>query len=239
MSHIGRYALHLACVMLATGFLMAQQRTETFWQKVMRVLGVSATPGSLRSPNGEFDGDIWMVTTSTNPTKRQITRRGSYRSPVFDSGGTSLLALRGNSLVRVAIASGEAAEIRSVDGVEKLIGFNRDESDQLLIIANGAPRFLSIAKGQQVPIPYNANLRDDLAMLNHLRGWARDYGDSRVYVNHERKPALGGDLEWMDVYWKRNSANPVNVSECDGVRCGQPSLSPDGKNVVYIRAMRN
>jgi hypothetical protein len=234
-----RNAHYLAWIVLTTGVLMAQQRTETFWHKVMRVLGVSATPGSLRSPDGEFSGDIWIVTPSTNPIKRQITTSGSYRSPVFDFDGRSLLALRGDSLVRVTIASGEATEIRSVEAVEKLIGFNRDELDQLLIIANGSPRFLSVAKGQQTPILYGASLRDDLAMLNHLRDWARDYGDARLYVNTERKPALGGDIEWTDVYWKHSSASPVNVTECDGVLCGQPSLSLDGKNVAYIRATRN
>jgi hypothetical protein len=216
-----------------------QQRTETFWQKVMRVLGVSATPGSLRSPNGEIDGDIWIVTATPNRVSRPITNRGNYRSPVFEPNGQFLLALQGSTLVRVGIMSGEATQIRSVEAVEKLIGFSRDDSDQLLIIANGSPRLLSLANGQQVLIPYNENLRDDLAMLNHLRGWARDYGGALVYVKTERKPALGGEIEWTDVYWKRSSASPVNLSECDGVRCGQPSLSPDGKHVTYIRATRN
>src|SRR5689334_13782396 len=131
MVYTFRNASRLAWILLATGFLMAQQRTqqrtETFWQKVMRVLGVSATPGSLRSPNGEIDGDIWIVTATPNPVSRQITARGNYRSPVFEPHGQFLLALQGSTLVRVGIMSGEATQIRSVEAVEKLIGFSRDD----------------------------------------------------------------------------------------------------------------
>ncbi len=29
---------------------------------------------------------------------------------------------------------------------------------------------------------------------------------------------------------------PLNVSECDGVNCGQPSLLRDGKFVVFVKA---
>ena len=72
--------------------------------------------------------------------------------------------------------------------------------------------------------------------MAHLRGWDRNYGDTRVYVRDERKPGLAGDVQWTDVYVKRGAANPVNVSRCDGTPCSQPSLSSDGKLVVFIRA---
>jgi hypothetical protein len=129
--------------------------------------------------------------------------------------------------------------MRSVQDVEKLVGFSRDDRDELLIIVSGVPQFLSLATGQQVSVPFDKNLADDLTMLNHLRDWARDYGDTRVYIGTERKPALGGEVEWTDVYWKGNSGHPVNVSGCDGVRCGQPSLSADGKQIAYIRARQD
>jgi Tol biopolymer transport system component len=29
---------------------------------------------------------------------------------------------------------------------------------------------------------------------------------------------------------------PQNVSGCDGVNCGQPALSPDGRRVAFVKA---
>ena len=29
---------------------------------------------------------------------------------------------------------------------------------------------------------------------------------------------------------------PQNLSACDGVNCGQPSLSPDGRRIAFVKA---
>jgi hypothetical protein len=58
-----------------------------------------------------------------------------------------------------------------------------------------------------------------------------------VYVKTESKQGFAGVVEWTDVYLKRGT-DPVNVSRCDGVGCGQPSLSRDGGQVVFVKAVR-
>ena len=73
-------------------------------------------------------------------------------------------------------------------------------------------------------------------MLTHLRGWERVYGNTKVYVKKETRTDLSGLLEWTDVYLKQSDKDPRNVSKCDGINCGQPSSSENGRYVVYVKA---
>ena len=48
--------------------------------------------------------------------------------------------------------------------------------------------------------------------------------------------AIARKFGWTDVYVQRGTAVPVNVSVCDGVRCLEPALSPDGRKVAFVKA---
>ena len=58
----------------------------------------------------------------------------------------------------------------------------------------------------------------------------------RVYSETESKRGLSRTIEWTDVYLRRGTAAPRNVSACDGVNCVQPALSPDGRSVAFVKA---
>ena len=73
-------------------------------------------------------------------------------------------------------------------------------------------------------------------MLAQVRGQERTYGDAAVDVKTEAKRGLSRTIEWTDVYFPRGSSSPQNVSACDGVNRGQPSLSPDGRRVAFVKA---
>jgi hypothetical protein len=46
---------------------------------------------------------------------------------------------------------------------------------------------------------------------------------------------LSGTVEWYDVFPQVESEIPVDLSQCDGVNCGQPSLSADGHWLVFLK----
>ena len=79
---------------------------------------------------------------------------------------------------------------------------------------------------------------DERTLLAQIRGQERLYGDTVVYTKTETKRGLSRAIEWTDVYIKRGSEAPLNVSACDGVNCVQPSLSPDRRSVVFVKAGR-
>jgi hypothetical protein len=64
----------------------------------------------------------------------------------------------------------------------------------------------------------------------HLQGWTREYGTTRVETDLVRG--------WSNVRLVRQGEDPVDVSQCGDVHCGQPSLSFAGDQVVFVKASR-
>jgi hypothetical protein len=213
---------------------------EPFLTKVLRVTGISATPSQLKGPGGEGEtGDIWMVNIIQN-TQVQLTRDGDYRSPVFAPGDTHIIALQGNALVRIPKTGGTPEQLHTIKGVTKIVGFDTTDQDQALILLKEdgglAVGLLSLTSGHILRLPYDGTSEKHKSMVAHLLEWKRVYSDTTLYVKSKTKRSMAGYVEWTDIYLKHGDTPPRNLSKCDEVNCGQPSLSHDGRQVVYLRA---
>jgi hypothetical protein len=221
-----------------------KKKTESFWNKILRIAGVSANPSSLRGEDRAAAGDVWMAAAGPQPAPRRLTRDGGYRSPVFDSADQAILVLKENELYRVTLNGDAPAKVRSLPGVSKLVGISREDSDQILVLTKGSgsgmeAALLSLRTGAVTTIPHDPDARDDGLLLVHLAGWERVYGDVRLYCEEEEKEAAGGIMiRYTDVYLKRGAEAAVNLTNGNGSSSCQPSLSADGKRVVLIRAVR-
>ena len=162
--------------------------------------------------------------------------------PVFDSAGDSIFAIRTNELYRIPVNREPAAKVYALPGVSKLVGLSRDDPDQLLVVANepqGPPfaAILSIKTGSKTRIADNGHSDEYRAMLTQLTGWERVYGTTHVYTEDEEKPGAGDStIQFSDVYLRRGSDAPLNLTNGNGVSSSQPSLSADSRTVVFIRA---
>ena len=210
---------------------------ETMVEKLLRVSGLTASPAEMRGPGDEPDpGDIWVASPGSAPAA--LTSGGGYRSPVFSPDG-SVFALRGDAVVRVA--PGSVATLQKVSGALKLVGFDGRNADEIVVLLDsggaGSPLgVLSLKTGKMVPLPYDAKSDGERRMLVQIRGQERVYGGTSVYVKTESKRGMTRAIEWTDVYLRRGNQPPQNVSACDGVSCGQPALSPDGRRVAFVKA---
>jgi|RhiMetdeSRZDD1v2_1073273.scaffolds.fasta_scaffold27279_5 hypothetical protein len=219
-----------------------QAWAASFWDTVLRITGISATPSQQKGPDDELEaGDIWVADLAHN-TRLRVTRDGGYRSPVFMPGDDSLLALQGGQLVRLPVAGGSSQTLATIKGVVKLVGFHRKDADKVLLLMEDSGRFtvglLSLTSGQVTPVPYDERSDKDLLMLSHIKGWERTYGVTKVYVKSESQLGLASPVEWSDVYIQQGSKDPVNLSKCDGVSCNQPSLSHSGQQVAFVKLGR-
>jgi hypothetical protein len=217
------------------------QRTESFWHKVLRVSGIAQSPSTLRGPGDEVQhGQIWISDLAAGQT-RKLTATGGFRSPVFLPEGDDILALKGTDVVRVALASGRVTNLFAIVGLTKLVGFTEDDPDKVLVLSrdsSGVPAvaFLSVTAGKLDPLPYDPSSTDDRRLVEHLSAWDRRYGDTILYVDQQTKEGMAGTLSWSDVFLRKGSSAVNDVSNCDGTNCGQPSLSPNGKLVAFVRS---
>lgn len=225
---------------LALAAAPAPDGKVSFWERLKKIAGVSATPSQMKGADDDMPGggQIWLATSDTGRS-RSLGGESGFRSPVFTPDGSAVLAIRSNALWRIPLATGRPVELHGLAGLSKLVGFDRDDTNQLcvLLVQERAVsvQLLSIITLQTTPIEYNADSREDRRWVTHLKRWDRSYGETSVYPEKQRKTGLGSEIEWNDIFIKRGSELPINVSRADGKNCGHPSLAPDGTKVVFIK----
>lgn len=232
-------SLVLTWIMITTA--LSADQTESFWERLLRITGISATSRHQKGPGDVHDtGDIWVANV-THHTRQRLTWDGGYRSPVFEPGDEHILALKGESLIRLSASGGDPESRYILRGALKLVGFNKDNQDQVLLLRDDAEGqlavgLLSLQSGKVVPLPYDPRSTKDRDMLSQLKGWSRTYGDNTtVYIKQVTQQTMAGRVQSTDIYIKQPNQAPVNLSKCQEVSCGQPSLSHDGERVVFIK----
>ncbi|MGA9669828.1 MAG: hypothetical protein WBQ94_11495 [Terracidiphilus sp.] len=217
-----------------------QKPSPGFIDRVLKFLGISDSPGTLKSLGDEQSGALWVADLGSHTT-HAVARGEGYRSPVFMPESGDILTLSGSDVVRIS-PSGEMKKLYSIAAITKLVAGSVDNPDTVLILltnnAGGHPRIglLSISTGKVTPLAYDPNSGVDLQMVENLEGWTRSYNDKQIYVQRQTKQALSGAVEWSDVFLKSAGQNPVNVSRCNGSNCGQPSLSANGRLLVFVKS---
>jgi hypothetical protein len=212
---------------------------ETLVQKLLRIAGLTAAPSQMRGPGDEVDpGNIWIADLNRHTTKA-VTNDGGYRSPVVSSDG-KIYALKGDTIVRMSLGGGAAAPVQKAPGATKLVGFENDSGDDIVVLLDAAAAasplaVVSLGSGKVTPWSYDPRSDDQRRIVAQVRAQDRVYGDTTVYAKTETKQGLSRNLEWTDVYIRRGSGAPQNISRCDGDNCVQPALSPDKQSVAYVK----
>jgi hypothetical protein len=218
-----------------------QKQSTSFADKVLKFLGISDSPGTLKAPSKVRSGQLWVAELGTKST-RAITESAGYRSPIFIATSKDILALKESEVWRFPVGPSQGKKLYSISSITKLVACSADDPDVVLVLqsdgSSGHPRvgLLSISTGKVTPEPYDPTSSQDLQVVENLESWDRVYGDKRVYVKRESKQAMSGEVEWTDVFQKVNGQEPVDVSQCDGTNCGQPSMSADGRLIVFVKA---
>jgi hypothetical protein len=212
----------------------------TFMETLLRIAGLTAAPTLLREQDQIDSGNIWIANLQRG-TVSPLTTDGGYRSPIFSPADGSVYALKDDTVVRAPVEGGAPAPVQQVPGALKLIGFDGQDGDALVVLlstVNSPLGVVSLKSGRVTPLPYDAKSEVQRGMLAQVRGQRRVYGDTAVYIKTERKRGSSPPIEWTDVYLKRGDAEPQNISMCDGVSCVASALSPDRQKVAFIKTAR-
>jgi hypothetical protein len=207
--------------------------------KLLDFIGIPADSGALRGADDPFEaGEVWVVEVAGGKS-RQLTRTAEFRSPIFLPGGIDVLALRGSDVVRLSGPADAPRKLATVNAASKLLGCSVRDPDKLLLLATppGGDELsvLSISTGQLSRVPFDPTSREDAELMAYLNGWGRTYPAGSLYVQRHAQETLAGVVEWQDVFFQSGNGKAMNVSRCDATNCGQPSLSPDARRVVFIK----
>jgi hypothetical protein len=213
---------------------------EPLLTKLLRIAGLTAAPSQMRGPGDDAAvGNILLVNID-NRAARPLTTDGGYRSPIFLPNSSTVLALRGNAIVRLNSTGGNPSPLRMQVRVAKLVGVDSEDPSAVVVLLAtpraGSPlASVSLQDGTATALPFDAADESQQRMLAQIRAQDRTYRETTVYTRTETKSGLTRPIEWIDVFVKRGAAPPQNVSACDGVNCVQPALSPDGQSIVFVK----
>lgn len=241
-----RPILILACLLILAPAAVAQKKTQNFWDRVWKFLGLSATSSNQKGVEdkgknfdyvGIFDGNIWIYNVQTRGSEQ--LKEGDFRSPVFLTNEQAILAITGERVVKISLADRSMTDVATVPGIKKLVGVENDTPDNILVLTDldhdNCPGvgILSLTKHEVTALP-NEGREEDLALVNYLSSWKREFSDKTVLELRTKKEE-NGNREFTDVWLKLKDKNAVNVSRCERVNCGQPSISNDRSSVVFVQ----
>ena len=229
----------MAVAPLATGLLAQTPRPpEPLLSKLLRIAGLTAAPSQMRGPaDNSAAGDIWIASIDRRSV-RAVTTDGGYRSPIFVNDTPVVLALRGNSVVRLGAQGGSAIPLPDAPHIVKLVGIDATSPGEVIVLLDAPASPLGVLSLQSAKVsllPYDDSSDEQRRMLARIRAQDRSYGETRVYTKTETKSGLSRPIEWTDVFLTRGAGSPQNISACDGVNCVQPSLSPNGRSVAFVK----
>ncbi len=214
--------------------LTPQDKKESFLQKLLRVFGISATSAKQKGGNDAKPGEIWVVDLVKN--ERLLVKGDDdigYRSPIFMPCDQMILVLKGDQIIKVSLKGETQQTYSPIAGVVKIIGYSLDDKDKILVLKANPDKhlllgFFSLANNRIAEeIQLDEKNDRDRTIKEYLEGGTRIYSDTTLYVET--------DGEKSDVFLARPDRSPEQITQCS-VQCGQPSLSPEGRYVVYIKA---
>jgi len=212
---------------------------ESLLARLLRIAGLTAAPSQMRDPEDTAAGNVWTVTLDQGSAK-SLTEGGGYRSPIFAADGR-VFALKDSSVVQIAPAQNTAPV--NVPNAVKLVGFDAEHRDEVVVLVEarggGSPlAVVSLTSRRVTPLPFDATSQQEQLVVAETRAQERVYGDTTLFVKTESRRGLSREIRWTDVYVKRGSGEPQNVSKCDGANCTEPALSPDRKTVAFVKSAR-
>jgi hypothetical protein len=226
--HAGRATTLAAClvIVLSSGGRAAEPSVREFWQLLEQIGAVLVSVSSLGE--GEVhEGAIWLTDLATG-RRHAVAPEPIYAYPVLEADG-ALVALSNHNLVRIDGATGQARTIASDVHLRKLIGVAPDGTILALADEGALGRPALVSPSGEVSLsaaPDSRKERRDVAILNN---------ESRAYVG-DRGLIVDRSDHGFDVFLM-TAGGRRNLTNCGTDACGQPALSNDGRQVVYIRSV--
>lgn len=225
------------------------KKKESVIAWLLRFAGITQTSSKQKGDEKNEAGTIWIADLVSGEA-RALPYGANFRWPIF-LADRSVLALKGEEVVKLSLTGNDQQSVTKMPCIAKLVGNSLDNPDEVLVVVGEGKSqrlaTLSISSGQiSTPefetkqVPGVPDLTEEKLALDIAMSSERESGNLKVYVETMRdqdKPQ-----PWTDVLLLIKKSGPIgdptNVSNCNGAKCSQPSLSMEGRYVAYIKAPR-
>ena len=178
---------------------------------------------------GADSGQVWIVDVATG-AQHPIVTPTSVAWPVFGQDEHTLFALRDGRVVQLSTLGSAPIPLGSAAGWRKLLGVDAENNVLGFIAAKPrvSPAMLT-PKGELRVFPAPES-DDERERVSRLLQENRAYADgSELIVKRSTHGGRGYDISLV------TKGSVKTLSDCADDYCGQPSLSPDRRYVVYVR----
>jgi hypothetical protein len=205
----------------------SQSQTGAFWSAVDKLGVVFKAIGNL---GGSLEqGQVWRVDLGTG-AQQSFASSQSLAWPVLAPDGVTVFALHDGALVRIT-RDVQPTPVGTEAHWRKLLGVDPDGNVLGFVAATPRVRPAVMTRGgalQLLPQPESDSERERVSLLLQEN---RAYADGQELV--VKRSARGG--QGFDVSLVTDG-EARRLSDCGDDLCGQPSLAPDGRSVLYVRA---
>lgn len=201
---------------------------QTFWAGVDYLRLTFNAVGSLGG--GADRGQVWIVDLATGE-RRPVPNADDLAWPVLAPDHSTIFALRGRQVMRLTSSGGDVLPVGPEANWRRLLGV--DGSGDVLGFIEGRPRAQPavMTDKEALLILSQPEKEGERAHISMLLQENLAYDNRReLTVTRSRRGGRGYDVNLVD------GDTVKNLSDCGDDACGQPSLSPDGRYVLYIRA---
>jgi hypothetical protein len=207
---------------------------ESFWNVVAQYLkNTFEYVGSLGEGRAEA-GQIWIAQVDGTRLIGAARALGSFANlswPVFGPDG-EVYVLEDSRVVRLGGTGNKIALPNSSAPWVKLVGVGRDGS--ILGITDDPPfgKIAILSPKGELTIGASPASTEERERQAALLQESRTYADGRrLSISYSERGGRG-----LDIFIAAPDRPTVNLSDCGDDACGQPSISPDGKWVAWIRS---
>lgn|SRR6185503_3276977 len=213
-----------------------------FWRRVLRFFGVASNPGKQKGDGDKVISGRIRITDLETGSQEELTTGSGFQSPIFLPTDDAVLALKDKKIVKITLATKQIQVLRKFDDITKLVGLetmgDSPNPKHLLILSDtdrdGCPSVgvINLKNFSLEKLEYGT---EDQTMVNHLQDWNRVYDDGALEFQVRLTEKNRGQVKWTDVFLRRNDTW-TNVTKCEPVMCGHPSISHNRKKVVFIKS---
>lgn len=200
---------------------------QGFWFAIDQLGLIFKAVGNLSG--GVDRGQIWRVDLASGDQHR-IGGNDALAWPVSGPDGATVFALRDGQLVRLASDGGLTAVGKETQW-RKLIGVDPQNNVLGFIAGKPRPHPALMSSGGELHLLPQPETDSDRERVSLLLQENRAYKDGRQLL--VKRSTRGG--RGLDVFLKTDDTAKA-LSDCGDDLCGQPSLSLDGRSVLYVRA---